>query len=114
MPARRAKPATHTPPSDAALDALIADATLDAYGESEQQVGFYTMLDEHLAVPFDVAILGATVTVERLDMSDDRIVAICRSGRSRQVLSVLDLPIPMPPPAGAEWLAAYRRWMDGK
>jgi hypothetical protein len=31
---------------------MIEEATVDAYGESEQLVGFYTMIDEHLAVPF--------------------------------------------------------------
>ena len=26
------------------------------------------------------------------------------------VLSVLDLPLPEPPPKGAEWIAAYQHW----
>lgn len=102
---------TRWPPSNAALDALIEEATIDAYGGSEQTTGFYTMLDEHLAVPFDVSLLGIVVTVERLDMTDDeRIVAICRRGRLRQTISLVDLPIPTPAPAGAEWIEAYRRW----
>ena len=76
------------PPTPAALDALIEEATVDANGVSEQRVGFYTMLDEHLAVPFDVALLGITVTVERIDMTDDeRIVAVCRRGRFRQTIA---------------------------
>jgi hypothetical protein len=36
----------------ARLDALIEEATVDAYGESEQTTGFYTMLEEYLAMPF--------------------------------------------------------------
>jgi hypothetical protein len=36
----------------AKLDALIEEATVDAYGESEQTTGFYTMLEEYLAMPF--------------------------------------------------------------
>jgi hypothetical protein len=99
------------PPTPAALDALIEEATVDANGVSEQRVGFYTMLDEHLAVPFDVALLGITVTVERIDMTDDeRIVAVCRRGRFRQAISLEDLAIPPRLPQGAEWIAAYRRW----
>jgi hypothetical protein len=99
------------PPSNAALDALIEEATIDAYGESEQATGFCTMLDEHVAVPFDISLLGSTVTVERIEMTEnDRIVAICRRGRLRQTISLLDLPIPTPPPSGAEWIEAYRRW----
>ena len=69
------------------------------------------MLAEHLIVPFDVLLLGTVVTIERIDMTDgDRIVAICRRGRLRQAISLLDLPIPTPPPTGAEWIEAYRRW----
>ena len=99
------------PPSKTALDALIEEATIDASGESEQCVGLFTMIDEHLTLPFDVEVLGVVATVERIDMPNDaRLVAVCRRGRSRQAISLLDLPIPMPPPAGAEWIEAYRRW----
>jgi hypothetical protein len=35
-----------TKASDAELDALIEEATVDAYDETEQTVGFHTMLDE--------------------------------------------------------------------
>ncbi len=102
---------TRWPPSKTALDALIEEATIDANGESEQCVGLFTMIDEHLALPFDVEVLGVVATVERIDMPDEaRIVAVCRRGRSRQTITLLDLPIPTPPPAGAEWIEAYRRW----
>jgi hypothetical protein len=54
------------------------EATVDAYGESEQMTGFYTMIEEHLAVPFKTDVLGVEVTVERIDMTDDeQIVAVC-------------------------------------
>ena len=33
--------------------ALIAEATVDAYNESEQRMGFYTMIEEHLDMPFE-------------------------------------------------------------
>ena len=38
----------------AALDALIAEATVDCYNESECVTGFYTMLVDNLAVPFQL------------------------------------------------------------
>ncbi|MBM4131671.1 hypothetical protein FJ250_11700, partial [bacterium] len=50
---------------------MIADAIVDAYGESEQIVGFYTMLEDNLATPFRTRVLGVEVTVERLDLTDD-------------------------------------------
>jgi hypothetical protein len=101
------------PPSKAKLTALIEEAIVDAYTESEQRVGFYTLLDEHLDIPFDTEIFGATVTVEGVDMTrDEQIVAICRRGRSRQRIPVLDLPLPGPRPPGAEWIEAYRSWAN--
>jgi Calcium binding len=103
------------PPGKARLKALIEEAIVDAYNESEQRTGFYTLLEEHLDTPFDTQILGATATVERIDMTDDdQIVAICRRGRARQVIPILDLPLPNPRPAGAEWIEAYRHWVAGE
>jgi hypothetical protein len=96
------------------LKALIEEAIIDAYGESEQRVGFVTMLEEQLAVPFTTEILGAPVRVERIDLNDaDEIVAICRRGRERQRIPLLNLPLPSPPPAGWEWIDAYRHWVRG-
>jgi hypothetical protein len=62
-------------------------------------------------MPFETAVLGLPVTVERLDLNrSEQIVAICKRGRSRQSLPILDLPLPTPPPDGAERIEAYRRW----
>ncbi|MET1085452.1 MAG: calcium-binding protein, partial [Burkholderiales bacterium] len=71
--------------SKAKLDELIEEATIDAYGESEQRVGFYTMIEENLALPFRTQVLGVEATVTRIDLNDaEEIVAICTRGRSRQ------------------------------
>lgn len=103
-----------TPPSDAKLDEMIEEAIVDAYGESEQAVGFYTMIEDNLAMPFKTEMLGVEVTVERIDMTDDeQIVAVCARGKSRQRVPILDLPLPTPPPEGAEWILAFRRWARG-
>ena len=111
MRARKASTRRRGPPSPVALDALIEEAIIDANGMSEERVGFFTMLEEHLAVPFDVELLGVTVTVERIELTDDeRIIAVCRRGRFRQAISIMDLPMPARVPPGVEWIAAYRRW----
>ena len=95
----------------ARLDELIEEATVDCYNESEQISGFFTMLEDHLAVPFTTTLLGVEVVVEGIDLTDDEeIVAVCRRGRDRQLISILDLPLPHPKPGGAEWIDAYRRW----
>jgi len=97
----------------ARLDALVEEAAVDCYNESEQATGLFTMIDdEHLAVPFETTVLGMAVTVDRVDITqDDRIVAICKRGGRLQRIGVLDLPLPNPPPRGAEWVDAYRHWL---
>ena len=87
---------------------------MDAYGESEQRAGFFTMLQGNLALRFETEVLGLTVTVERADLTgSDEIIAVCRRGRRRQAISILELPLPDSPPAGAEWIEAYRCWARG-
>lgn len=59
-------------------------------------------------------LLGVSVTVLRVDLNQrEEIVAVCRRDRIRQTVPILDLPLPSPPPAGAEWIDAYRRWLGG-
>jgi hypothetical protein len=112
--ARTRKPTARKAPSKARLEELVEEAIIDAYGESEQRVGLLTMLEERLAVPFTTDILGVPVRIERVDLTDaDEIVAICRRGRQRQLVPILNLPLPSPPPAGWEWIAAYRHWVRG-
>jgi hypothetical protein len=96
------------------LDALIAEATVDCYNESECVTGFFTMLEDSIAVPFQTVVLGVDVTVTRVDLSEDgQITAVCTRGKAKQRISILDLPLPTPPPEGTEWIDAYRRWAKG-
>ena len=100
--------------SKARLEALIEEAVVDAYGDEEQTGGFFTMIEEHLALPFSVNILGVETVVEKVDMTRDcRIVAVCKRGGVKQRIEILDLPLPKPAPAGAEWIVAYSHWRRG-
>ena len=93
------------------LDKLIEEATVDCYNESEEVIGIFTMLEENLVVPFSTTMLGVEVTVERVDLNKaGEIVAVCRRGRERQRVPIIDLPLPEIKPEGAEWIDAYRRW----
>ena len=69
---RASKPASPTNKrskgiSAARLDQLIEEAIVDAYGDSEQTSGFYTMLEDHLAT-----------NVNRLRGSNPRPIMWCR------------------------------------
>jgi hypothetical protein len=98
----------------AVLDALIAEATVDCYNESECVTGFFTMLEDSIAVPFQTVVLGVDVTVTRVDLSEDgQITAVCTPRKAKQRIPILDLPLPTPPPEGTEWIDAYRRWAKG-
>jgi len=95
------------------LNKLIEQATTDAYNESEQAGGFFAMIEENLALPFVTQVLGQDVTVTKVDITKrDQIVAICLRGKARQAIPILDLPLPVPRPEGAEWIDAYRRWHE--
>ena len=117
MDIRKLKPESETnlpSLSKARLEALIEEAIVDAYGEDEQKVGLLTMIQEHLALPFSVNILGVEAVVEKVDMTrDGRIVAVCQRDGVRQRIEILDLPLPKPAPVGAEWIAAYSHWRKG-
>jgi hypothetical protein len=128
----------HNGLSDADLEEMIEEATQDAYGESEQTVGFYTMLEDSLALPFRTEMFGVDVVVERIDINEyEQIVALCSRGGSCHYIPILDLPLPghppltdptpplspppnlsggLPssPPEGAEWIDAFRRWKRGR
>ncbi|MEU1600019.1 hypothetical protein ABZ468_46395 [Streptomyces sp. NPDC005708] len=95
----------------AELEAMIDEATVDAYNEDEQLTGLFTVLEEHLDVPFTTVAFGVEVSVGGIDLTPDgRIVALCSGGRMRQLIGILDLPLPSPAPEGAQWIEAYRHW----
>ncbi|HLY95050.1 MAG TPA: calcium-binding protein [Gaiellaceae bacterium] len=93
------------------LAEMIEEATVDAYSESEQATGWFTMFESYLELPFVTDVLGVRVTVEAIDLRDDNhIVAACRRGKEKLAIGIVDLPLPSPRPEGAEWIEAYRRW----
>jgi Calcium binding len=97
------------------LEQLIEEATVDCYDEEEQATGLFTMIEENLALPFKTTILGIEAEVVGVDLGDaGRLVAVCKAGKHRQRIALGDLPVPSPPPAGAEWIAAYRLWAKGQ
>ena len=98
--------------SKAELAAMAEEATVNAYGDDEQAMGFHAMIADNLTIPFVTSVLGVEVTVEHIDLGEDNsILAVCAHGGIRQAVRVLDLPLPEPPPAGTQWIDAYRDWL---
>ncbi len=114
--ATRRGPAQATRPKvdKARLEELVEEAVVDAHDEDEQRVGFLTMIQDNLDVPFETEVLGVPVQVTEVDMNDaDEIVALCTRGAQVQRIPVVDLPLPEPPPDGSEWIEAYRYYQGG-
>jgi hypothetical protein len=97
------------------LAEMIEEATVDANDESEQVMGWFTMFENHLELPFETDVLGVRVTVEAIEQRDDnRIVAVCKRGKESQAIEITELPAPRERPAGVEWIEAYRQWRGGQ
>ena len=86
---------------------------MDCYHDEEQLTGLFTMLEDNLAMPFTTQVLGVEVTVRRVTLVRREVVAVCYRGRIRQAIGLTDLPLPSPPPHGAQWIEAYRHWAGG-
>lgn len=100
-----------SPRRTAELDALIEEAAVDTYDEVEAVNGFPAVIDEHLVVPFATTVLGVEVTLVKVDLtSDSPLVARCVREGFHQDIGLAELPLPEPPPDGARWVEAYRRW----
>jgi len=48
------------------LEEMFEAATIHRYIESEQVTGWFTIINENLAVPFETNVFGAPVTVEHV------------------------------------------------
>jgi hypothetical protein len=109
------RPRTPIRLSKVRLAEMIEEATVDAYGESEQATGWFTMFEQHFQLPFETKVLGVGVIVASMELRDGgQIIAICTRGQDRQAISLVDLPLPSPKPAGSEWIEAYRCWLGGR
>src|SRR5260370_29588738 len=76
--------------SKAKLEKLIEQGVVDAYTEEEQAVGFLTMKEDHLSLPFSTNVLGVDVVVEKVDMTNNgQIVAGFRRDKNRQTNGIL-------------------------
>ncbi len=108
-PARDARSATQP-----ALDELIAQITLDAYGEDEQLWAFRQAFEDDVSMPRDAVVIGEPVSVVNFDYDGNLrrgLTARCRRPNGREyVVAVFDVVFPQGTQAG-RYVAAYRKWM---
>ena len=97
----------------AALDALIEELTVDAYGDEEQLVGFLTGAEDALTVGETATVAGAEIRVVAIDCGPDArrgLLAVCERDHQRFELSLADLVLGTSSELG-RIVAAYRRWL---
>ncbi len=96
------------------LDALLAKATIDCYGEVEEFTGVLYAMEECLSFPLQAKALGDPVEVIGLD--DKRsglrrgILARVRKRDHEYSVALAELEFENLDPVSAEWLDVYRYW----
>jgi hypothetical protein len=94
----------------------LEDATVDAYDEYEKHTGLLTAIQDELKFPFQVQVIGETVTVVDMEWpKNDEFgldLIVERNGQRHHIeaRSVNLLP---PLPNGYLYLAAYLDWRRG-
>jgi len=98
----------------AALDRLIEEITVDAYGDDEQLWAFRQTFEDDVALPADGFVIGEPVSVVEIDYDGNErrgLTAKCRrEDCSEHVVAASDVVFPEGS-SGARYLAAYRKWL---
>jgi hypothetical protein len=99
-------------PTDAELDSLIDEITVDCHDEYEQLTAFQTAFENDASFPCPGTVVGEQVDVLSVAGEDDRheLIATCqRNGRHYQI-ALLDIQLNADPDT-SRLIAAYRRWI---
>ncbi|MGQ0826008.1 MAG: hypothetical protein ACT4OX_13440 [Actinomycetota bacterium] len=97
-----------------AIDALIEEIIVDAYGDYEQLWSFRQAFADNARFPFRGLVVGVEVDVSAVDFDGDerrRLIAVCQRADERHTVSLIDVaPIGPLPLETRQLLDAYRRW----
>lgn len=116
MAKSRKKPAAITWNKSLDADAVreaFAEATVDAYGDSEQHTSLYYTLKDQLAFPFPARVLGETVSVVGIEWPETDefgIDLICERNGEQHRVEARSVELLKPLPDGHLFLAAYLNW----
>jgi hypothetical protein len=98
-----------------ALDELVQEIIVDAYGDDEQLWAFRQAFEDDVALPADGFVIGEPVSVIAVDYDGNErrgLTANCRrEDGSEYVIAVSEVVLPQAS-AGARYIAAYRRWLN--
>ena len=98
-----------------ALDKMIEEITVDAYGDDEQFWAFRQAFEDNVDLPADGFVIGEPVSVIEVDYDGNErrgLSARCRrEDGSEHVVAASEVGFPQAS-AGANYIAAYRRWLN--
>ncbi len=97
---------------DCELDSLIAELTIDCYGEHEALSAFENAFDQDARFPLRGSVVGEDVEVLSVAVNDGRreLIATCTRAGRRYEVALLDISIHADPPV-SRLLAAYHHWL---
>ena len=105
----------HSGKNLAALNELIEEITVDAYGDDEKLWAFRQAFEDNVALPADGFVVAEPVSVVEIDYDGDQrhgLTARCRrDDGSEYVIAAFDVVFP-DGSDGARYLAAYRKWLN--
>ena len=98
-----------------ALDDMIAEITVDAYGDDEKLRAFRQVFVNDVAMPADGFVIGEPISVTEIDYDGNErrgLTATCRrEDGSEYVVTLIDVVLHQAS-KGARYIAAYRRWLN--
>lgn len=101
--------------SDEELDEMIADATVDAYGDYEKFMSMVCHLDSNMDFPFRAKVLGDTVEVVGIEVnvsSQGRgVVVNVRKKGKIYIIGLAELTVD-PDSENAEWIEMFHYWLE--
>jgi hypothetical protein len=111
---KKLRPDKNTPRlTPVALDELIDEITVDAYGEQEQLWAFRQAFEDNVALPAEGSVAGAPVVVVAFNYDGNErrgLTATCRGADGREhIVAAADVMVS--PEAESGYLAAYRKWI---
>ena len=98
-----------------ALDELIEEITVDAYGDDEQLWAFRQAFEDEVALPADGFVIGEPVSLITVDYDGNErrgLTARCRREDGAEYVVAASDVILQQTSAGARHIAAYRRWLN--
>lgn len=98
-----------------ALDEMIEEISVDAYGDDEKFWAFRQAFEDNVDLPADGFVIGEPVSVIESDYDGNErrgLTARCRrEDGSEHVVALSEVGFPHAS-AGANYIAAYRRWLN--